>query len=113
MKKTFVIAALLAAPALAPWSAQAADIAAGKAKAEAQCAACHAVEGNWNKTMDPAYPKLAGQHKDYLANTLKQYQNGARNNAIMTGMAAGLSKKDIADLSAFFASLEGDLYLKK
>ncbi|HEX4880325.1 MAG TPA: cytochrome c [Limnobacter sp.] len=110
MKRSFVIAAALMA---ASFSAQAADIAAGKAKAEAQCAACHAVEGNWNKTMDPAYPKLAGQHKDYLANTLKQYQNGTRNNAIMAGMAAGLSKKDIADLAGFFASLEGDLYLKK
>jgi cytochrome c553 len=110
MKRTFAIAAALFA---ASFSVQAADIAAGQAKAEAQCAACHAVEGNWNKTMDPSYPKLAGQHADYIANTLKQYQKGGRNNAIMTGMAAGLSQQDIKDLSAFFASLEGDLYLKK
>ena len=31
----------------------------------------------------------------------------------MVGMAAGLSQQDIKDLSAFFASIEGDLYLKK
>lgn len=110
MKTTFAIAAALFA---ASFTVQAADIAAGKAKAEAQCAACHAAEGNWSKTLDPSYPKLAGQHADYLANVLKQYQRGTRNNAIMVGMAAGLSQQDISDLSAFFASLEGDLYLKK
>jgi len=110
MKKTFAFAAVLA---VASFSANAADIAAGKAKAEAQCAACHAVEGNWNKTMDPSYPKLAGQHSDYLVNSLKQYQRGSRNNAIMVGMSAALSEKDIKDLSAFFASMDGDLYLKK
>ncbi len=110
MKKTFAIAAALFA---ASFSAHAADIAAGNAKAEAQCSACHAVDGDWNKTADASYPKLAGQHADYLANTLKQYQKGGRNNAIMVGMAAGLSQKDIKDLSGFFASLEGDLCLKK
>lgn len=110
MKSSLAIAAVLCA---ASFPVHAVDIAAGKAKAEAQCAACHAVEGNWNKTLDPSYPKLAGQHKDYLANALKQYQKGGRNNAVMVGWAANLSQKDINDLSAFFASLEGDLYLKK
>lgn len=110
MKNSIALAAALFA---ASFSVQAADIAAGKAKAEAQCAACHAANNDWNKPVDASYPKLAGQHADYLASTLRAYQTGGRKNAIMAGMAAGLSKNDIADLSAFFASLPGDLYLKK
>lgn len=110
MKNKFALAAALFVASI---SAQAADIAAGKTKAEAQCASCHAVEGNWNKPTDASYPKLAGQHADYLANALKQYQKGGRNNAIMVGMAAGLSQEDIKNLSAFFASLQSELYLKK
>lgn len=105
---------LLALSALV-WTAgaQAADINAGKAKAEAQCAACHAAEGNWNKPIDPSYPKLAGQHKDYLAEVLKQYQNGGRTNAIMAGQAQTLSRDDINNIAAFLASLPGELKLKK
>ncbi|HEY1057815.1 MAG TPA: cytochrome c [Limnobacter sp.] len=110
MKKTFALAAALL---LACASVQAADIAAGKAKAEAQCAACHAANNDWNKPVDPSYPKLAGQHKDYLAHALKEYQSGGRKNAIMAGMAAALSKDDIDNLTAYFASLNGDLYLRK
>lgn len=110
MIKTLALAAGLFA---ATFSAQAADIAAGKAKAEAQCAACHATNGDWNKPVDASYPKLAGQHRDYLAHVLRDYQSGARSNAIMAGMAASLSKADIQNLSAYFASMKGDLYLKR
>jgi len=110
MKKNVLIALSMAVFAL---NATAADINAGKAKAEAQCAACHAANNDWNKPIDPSYPKLAGQHKDYLAEVLKQYQNGGRNNAIMVGQAATLSKDDISNLAAFLASLPSDLYLKK
>ena len=110
MKQTFALAAALL---LASASVQAADIAAGKAKAEAQCADCHAANNDWNKPVDPSYPKLAGQHKDYLAHALKEYQSGGRKNAIMAGMAAALSRDDIDNLTAYFASLNGDLYLRK
>ena len=91
----------------------AADLAAGKAKAQAQCAACHAQNGDWNKPLDASYPKLNGQHNDYLVHALRAYQTGERNNAIMAGQVANLSRQDIDNLAAFFASLSGDLYLKK
>ena len=51
------------------------------------------------------YPKLAGQYPDYLAKALRDYKSGARKNPIMAGMAAGLTQKDIDDLSEYFASL--------
>lgn len=90
-------------------SASAADLAAGKAKAEQACAACHAKEGNWSNPIDPSYPKLAGQHKDYLYQSLLQYKDGRRKNGIMAGMAANLSKDDMKNLSAYLASLPSDL----
>ena len=73
---------------------------AGKTKSVA-CAACHGVDGN---NAIPLYPRLAGQHEDYLHKALTDYQSGGRKNAIMQGMAAPLSLQDIADLSAYFAS---------
>jgi cytochrome c553 len=94
----FVVAALSAALAL---PVQSADIEAGKAKAASVCAACHGVDGN---SAVPDFPKLAGQHPDYLAKALRDYQSGRRKNAIMAGMAASLTPADIDNLSAYFAA---------
>ena len=80
-----------------------ADYDAGKSKAEA-CAACHGADGNSQITI---YPKLAGQYKNYLINTLSSYKSGSRKNAIMNGFAAGLSDQDIEDLSEYFSKQDG------
>ncbi len=81
------------------------DAAAGKEKS-APCIACHGADGN---SPAPNFPRLAGQHADYLVKALEDYKTGARKNAIMAGFAAGLSKKDREDLAAYFASQEGPL----
>ena len=78
----------------------------GKQKSQ-PCAACHGADGN--KTLDAQYPRLAGQYADYLARSLQEYKSGHRKNAIMAGFAATLSDQDIEDLSAFFASQDGEL----
>lgn len=88
-------------------TAQAKDIAAGKAKADEVCAACHGKDGA--TTIDPSYPRLAGQHADYLLVALTEYKNGSRKNAIMAKQAEGLSKADMENLSAYYASLKGPL----
>jgi cytochrome c553 len=80
------------------------DPMAGKAIAEKTCQACHGADGNSSSSM---YPRLAGQHADYLAQALKEYRSGARTNAIMQGMVAGLSEQDIANVTAWFASQQG------
>ena len=80
-----------------------ADYNAGEAKAEV-CAACHGSDGNSQITI---YPKLAGQYKNYLINTLNAYKSGSRKNAIMSGFAAGLSDQDIEDLSEYFSKQDG------
>jgi cytochrome c553 len=89
--------------------AVAADAAAGKEKSQ-MCAACHGPDGN--TPMMPEYPKLAGQPADYLEKALRDYKKGARKNPMMMPMAQGLSKQDIKDLAAYYASLKGDLKVK-
>lgn len=105
-----VCAAALAICALIPF-AQAADLAAGKAKAEGACAACHGKDGN--TPIDPSYPRIAGQHRDYLERALADYKSGSRKNAIMAGQAQALSSADIANLSAYYANLPGTLQLRR
>ena len=95
-------AVLAVAAAFAAGHVAAADIDAGKKKAQEVCAACHNMDGISTIT---EYPKLAGQYPDYLAKALRDYKSGARKNPVMAGMAAGLSQKDIDDVSAYFSSL--------
>lgn len=71
------------------------------------CVACHVATGASGITQ---YPILAGQHPDYLAHALTAYKTGERNNAIMKGFAANLSKDDIKHLAAWFASQNEPLY---
>ena len=95
-------------------TAQAADVGNGRELATKKyaCMSCHG-EG-MNKPIDPTYPKLAGQYPDYIAQALRAYQrggegNGGRGNVIMAGQAKPLSRKEITDISAYIASLPGDL----
>ncbi len=77
------------------------DPAKGKAIAETVCVACHGADGN---SMAAANPHLAGQVPEYIAKQLANFKSGARNNAIMAGMSAGLSEEDMKNLGAWFAS---------
>jgi cytochrome c553 len=80
----------------------------GKAKAAQVCAACHGPDGN--KPSAPDQPVLAGQYYDYLVRALSDYKAGHRTNGIMKGFAATLSKQDIEDLAAWFASQKSSLH---
>lgn len=83
------------------------DPAAGKEKSQV-CASCHGEDGNAPTT--PQYPRLAGQYETYLEYALQEYKSGGRQNAIMAGFASQLSKRDIRDLAAYYASQSGDLH---
>lgn len=95
------VAVLIVAGALE--SAQAADIEAGREKAEA-CAACHGMNGI---SVSGDIPNLAGQNVEYLAGQLKAFRDGKRQNPIMNPIAGGLEDADIDDLAAFWNSLPG------
>lgn len=85
---------LVSLPALAIGDAD-----AGQAKS-AVCAACHGVDGN---STVPNWPKLAGQHADYLQRQIGLIKGGERPVPEMTGIVANLSDQDIQDLAAYFA----------
>ncbi len=105
MKRELVLllAACFAAPAFAGG-----DAAAGKQKSQV-CAACHGPDGN--APTGPEFPRLAGQHYDYLLQALRAYKSGARKNPIMGGQAGTLSPQDMADLAAYFSSQKGSLHV--
>ena len=76
------------------------------------CVSCHGA--NLSKPIDPSYPKLAGQHADYLYVALKAYQTDknpqvGRNNAIMAGMARPYTHAELKVLTAYIASLPSEL----
>ncbi|MEN8719791.1 MAG: cytochrome c [Oceanococcaceae bacterium] len=98
-------ASVLLAATLLPLAVAAGDPIAGKEKS-ATCAACHGADG---VSSAPTFPTLAGQHETYLVQSLKQYRDGSRKNAVMAPMAANLSDEDIADLAAFYARQKGPL----
>ncbi len=80
--------------------------------AKANCSSCHGA--NFSKPIDPSYPKLAGQHADYLLVALKSYtveKNAkvGRNNAIMAGMAKQYTHAELKQLASYLSSLEGNL----
>lgn len=102
MTRGFTLIAVAALLALTTTAVSAAgDPARGKTKV-ATCVACHGQDGN---AVDPQYPRLAGQYSDYLSQSLHEYKDGRRSNAIMKGFAATLSDQDIEDVSAYFSSL--------
>ena len=83
-------------------TATAADLAAGEATATAVCAGCHMPDGN---SVVDMFPKLAGQHAQYLAKQLNDYKSGARKDDTMTGMAFTLATEaDVENVSAYYAS---------
>ena len=78
------------------------DADAGQAKS-AICAACHGIDGN---SAVPNWPKLAGQHEQYLIRQIQLIKSGARMVPEMAGITPTLSDQDILDLSAYFAAQE-------
>lgn len=100
MKRLIALFAMLA---VAPCTL-AADVAAGKARAEAVCAACHGATG---VSVSDNIPHLAAQRAGYLENQLKAFKEGARKNAMMNAIAAQLSADDIANVAAHFAGQPG------
>ena len=79
---------------------------------KANCASCHGA--NFSTPIDPSYPKIGGQHADYLFVALKSYKNDAnavvgRGNAIMAGMAKQYSNAELKQIANYLASVPGDL----
>jgi cytochrome c553 len=95
--------ALLAAVLVATGSAQAAgDPAAGREKAKL-CRTCHGIDGVGKM---PNVPNIGGETDFYLTKQLKAFRKGDRRDEQMAIVARNLSDQDIADLAAYYASIE-------
>lgn len=104
MKETDLIcaAAFLAAVFLSGGPAVAGDPEAGRQKA-LKCQTCHGLDG---VSKIPDAPHIGGQNEYYLIKSLKAYKTGQRKDEMMNFIVSELSDEDIADLAAYFASLE-------
>ena len=78
------------------------DPALGRKKA-LQCQACHGMDGI---AKIPEAANLAGQSAIYLTAALTAYKTGERKNDMMSTIAPTLSEADIANLAAYYASIE-------
>jgi cytochrome c553 len=78
------------------------------------CVSCHGT--NFSKPVDPGFPKLAGQHADYLYVALKAYQiqgnpQVGRANPVMGGMAAIFTHEQLKEMAGYIGSLPGELHV--
>lgn len=76
------------------------------------CASCHGA--NFAKPIDPSYPKIAGQHADYLFVALKSYKvegtsSWGRNNGVMGGVAKQFSNAELKEMANYLAGQQGDV----
>jgi cytochrome c553 len=97
-------AAAAAAPATAsalepPLDPFAKGKAADGATKSAICSSCHGPNGN---SVNPEWPRLAGQSAVYITEQLRLFRSGVRDNPVMKPLAAGLSDQDIADLAVYY-----------
>ncbi|MCG7391936.1 cytochrome c [Microvirga sp. ACRRW] len=90
---------------LAPVSGHAGDAKAGRQKITT-CQACHGLDG---LSKNPEAPNLAGQIEGYLIKSLGEYKSGARQNETMNIVAKELSDQDMADVAAYYASIQVDV----
>ena len=93
--------------ATAPASGKAAEL-----LAKGACVSCHG--DNFNKPIDPSYPKVAGQHADYLFVALKSYKTEGkttwgRSNGVMGGIAKQFTNAELKVLARYVHSLPGQL----
>jgi cytochrome c553 len=82
-------------------------VAQGTTAGAPPCAQCHAFNGVSDAS--GAFPRLAGQSAYYLATQLRDFASGVRASAIMSPIAKALSPDDVADVAAYFASVNAPL----
>ena len=70
------------------------------AKVTALCRACHGKDGVGTAAQ---FPTLAGQHEDYLKQSLIEYQRGERKNVIMATFAPRLTADDIVEIAEYYS----------
>ncbi|MDP8984120.1 MAG: cytochrome c4 [Pseudomonadota bacterium] len=99
MKRLLILVATISGAIAGNLGVAAGNPETGATKA-AVCQACHGPAGN---SSNPEWPSLAGLGADYIAEQLKNFKDGKRNNPVMRPNAVNLTDEDMADLGAYFA----------
>jgi cytochrome c553 len=97
----FILAASAGALLVSPALAQ--DKGAGRQLASQQCQTCHGIDGI---AKIPIAPHLANESAIYLQTQLKAFRSGKREHEMMTIVAEGLTDQQIADVSAWYESIQ-------
>lgn len=97
-----------ARPTLTAAAPSAGDAVLGKAKSETErCQECHGADGQGNHAEPGAkFARLAGQYPEYLVKQMRDFRSGARQQDVMGIMARSVDAADVADIAAYFASLQ-------
>jgi cytochrome c553 len=98
MQGRFIVAGLAGALALST-GAGAADLQRAEEIVGGRCFLCHGMEG---EAASALYPRLAGQHAEYIAKQLGDFKSGKRKSDTMAGMAADLTPEEMKALGTFF-----------
>lgn len=96
----------------APDTPRTASTAAAALIEKGACASCHGA--NFSKPIDPSYPKIGGQHADYLFVALKSYTVEGnsmigRSNGIMAGIAKQYTPAEMREIAKYLSTVEGEL----
>lgn len=94
-------AALAAIFSIAASAAEPVDLARAEAIVGGRCFLCHGLEG---ESASPVFPRLAGQHADYVARQLADFKSGKRKSDTMKAQAEELTPAEMKALGAFFES---------
>ena len=100
IKKVLALSISLAFPVMSNIAIAEGNISEGQIKSE-NCASCHGEDGN---SMASTFPKLAGQHANYLVKQLKAFKSNDRNGPMMGALAGGLDEEAMEDIAAYYAS---------
>ncbi len=87
--------------ALPAFAADKVDLARAEEIVSGRCFLCHGMEG---ESASPVFPRLAGQHSEYIAKQLTEFKSGKRKSDTMKPQADELTPDEMKSLGAFFQS---------
>jgi cytochrome c553 len=82
-----------------------ADTARAEKIVSGSCFLCHGENG---ESSSEIFPKLAGQHANYIAKQLENFKAGKRKSTAMADMASRLSSEDMTALGHYFEAKKSD-----
>ncbi len=97
--KKLVGLALAVGVALPVVAADKVDLARAEEIVSGRCFLCHGLQG---ESASPVFPRLAGQHSEYIAKQLADFKSGKRKSDTMKSQAEDLTPQEMKSLGAFF-----------